>query len=183
MPPPPDSLSAEDRRILLALARQAIQAALEERPAPQPPEREALRRVCGVFVSLHAGSRLRGCIGMIESPAPLPETVARVARNAAFEDPRFPPLAAEELPGVAIEISVLSPMQLTPPELIEPGRHGLWIRKSHFSGLLLPQVAARYQWNRERFLEETCAKAGLDRQAWRDPETRIHTFTAEVFSE
>jgi hypothetical protein len=109
--------------------------------------------------------------------------VARVARNAAFEDPRFPALAAEELPGVSIEISVLSPMQLTSPELIEPGRHGLWIRKSHFSGLLLPQVAARFHWSRERFLEETCVKAGLDRQAWRDPETRIHTFTAEVFSE
>ncbi len=183
MPRLPDPLCEEDRRALLEAARRAIRAKLEEQPAPAAPDRETLRRECGAFVSLHIGERLRGCIGMIESRAPLAATVARVAVNAAFDDPRFPPLTAEELASVKIEISVLSPMRAAAPEQIEPGRDGLWIRKGGFSGLLLPQVAARYGWSRERFLEETCRKAGLDPQAWRDAETLIHAFTAEVFSE
>lgn len=138
---------------------------------------------CGVFVSLHIQGRLRGCIGLVESNLPLAATVALCARSAALEDSRFQPLQESELERVAIEISVLSPLQPIAADVVEPGVHGLLIRKSGFSGLLLPQVAARYQWSREKFLEETCVKAGLTRTAWMDPDTRIFGFTAEVFTE
>lgn len=176
-------LPSDDRCALLVLARRAITAAVTQQPAPSLPALSADLGPCGAFVSLHVSGRLRGCIGMIEAPGPLAETVLRCAAAAAIEDPRFDPVTIAEVPNLEIEVSVLSPLRAARPEEVEPGKHGLRIRQGYRSGLLLPQVATRYSWSRERFLEETCHKAGLPRDAWRDPETRIEVFTAEVFSE
>jgi AmmeMemoRadiSam system protein A len=176
-------LLSDDRRALLALARQAITAAVAKDPAPALPVLTADPGPCGAFVSLHLRGRLRGCIGMIESPGPLAETVARCAVAAALEDPRFDPVTPNEVPELEIEVSILSPLRPVRADEVEPGTHGLRIRRGYASGLLLPQVAARYHWSRERFLEETCHKAGLPADAWREPDTRIEVFTAEVFAE
>jgi AmmeMemoRadiSam system protein A len=137
----------------------------------------------GAFVTLHRRGRLRGCIGRIEPIEPLADVVAHCAAAAAEEDPRFSPLQADELVELEIEISVLSPLEAATPEEVEPGRHGLVVSKGLRRGVLLPQVAVQYMWTRERFLEETCHKGGLETDAWTHPETRIEIFTAEVFSE
>lgn len=172
--------------MLLELARRTItRAVLEGGPGFSPVERlpGAIERPCGVFVSLHTRGRLRGCIGQLESPAPLAETVARCAVAAALEDPRFPSLRSEELGEVQIEISVLSRPERIEASQVRVGEHGLLVTRGRMRGLLLPQVAREYRWTSERFLQETCAKAGLERDAWKDPATRIEAFTAEVFSE
>lgn len=127
---------------------------------------------------------LRGCIGHLESSEPLDRTVADVAVAAAFEDPRFPALAGDESDAVRIEISVLSPFHgITDPAEIEPGVHGLLVRRGLRSGLLLPQVATEQGWGRQELLEHTCRKAGLPRDAWLDPATRLEIFSAHVFGE
>jgi len=129
-----------------------------------------------------AGS-LRGCVGKPESPDPLDTTVARCAVLSAFEDPRFPALREDELEAIQIEVSVLSPLVPARPEDVEAGLHGVSLSRGAFRGLLLPQVAREFGWSREKLLCETCRKAGLDPFAWKDPETRLSTFTAQSFSE
>lgn len=180
----PIPIVSMERRRLLEAARRSIVAAVA---AGHVPDLYALplkvRRRCGVFVTLRAGRRLRGCIGQPDSPHPLEQTVIRCAALAALHDPRFPPLRQEEVALVEIEISVLSETVPTPPQQIEVGRHGLAVSSGSFRGLLLPQVAQEFGWDRERFLAETCRKAGLDADAWKSPETRVEAFIAEVFSE
>ena len=176
-------LPSDDRRALLQLARQAITAAVTKQPAPALPVLSSDPGPCGAFVSLHVGGRLRGCIGMIESAGPLADTVLRCAAAAALGDPRFEPVPAVEVPNLEIEVSVLSPLRAARPDEVEPGIHGLRVRQGYASGLLLPQVATRYRWSRARFLDETCHKAGLPPNAWREPDSHIEVFTAEVFSE
>jgi AmmeMemoRadiSam system protein A len=143
---------------------------------------EVLLEPRGLFVSIHEGNALRGCIGNIQPSNPLYVTTANSAIAAAVSDPRFPPMTLDELPHVDFELSVLGPIeQVTDVESIEIGRHGLIVSKGNAKGLLLPQVASQYRWNRERFLAETCRKAGLrpeDRQ-----NVQIYRFTAEVFGE
>ncbi|MGH9816410.1 MAG: AmmeMemoRadiSam system protein A [Candidatus Acidiferrales bacterium] len=177
------SFSKDDRRALLELAREAVTAAVTRQTSPPIPPLGSDSASCGVFVSLHLRGRLRGCIGVLEGAGSLAETVARCAVSAALEDPRFEPLTAVELAELEFEVSVLSALRTATPDEVEPGRHGLRVRQGDFSGLLLPQVATRYHWSRERFLEETCNKAGLPADAWRDPATQIEVFTAEVFAE
>ena len=127
---------------------------------------------------------LRGCIGYIEGIKPLWEAVRDMARAAALEDPRFPPVRPEEVPELEIEISVLTPLwRVKDIKDIVIGRDGLIIRKGWRQGLLLPQVATEYGWDVKTFLEHTCLKAGLPRDAWKDPEAEIWAFSAEVFSE
>jgi AmmeMemoRadiSam system protein A len=173
-----------ERRELLALARSAIEAAVQRGDSPDLPVASPLLAVpSGAFVSLHERGRLRGCIGQIDAIHPLAVTVARCAAAAAMEDPRFPPVTPDELSGLEIEISVLSPLLPVRPEEIEVGRHGLLVSRGWQRGLLLPQVATQFHWNRERFLQETCHKAGLEADAWQNPGTKIEAFTAEVFSE
>jgi AmmeMemoRadiSam system protein A len=177
-------LSSDDCRLLLDLARRAISSAIiEKRILDFSPYPSTLTQPAGAFVTLHRDGQLRGCVGQVEASDPLGDAVARAAINAALHDSRFPAVEADEVRRLEIEISVLSPPEPIAPETILPGHHGLLIVKGEHRGLLLPQVAAGRQWSSQRFLEETCAKAGLPRDAWRDPATRIFAFTAEVFSD
>jgi AmmeMemoRadiSam system protein A len=177
-------LCSDDCRALLELARRAISSAVIEKRIPDfPPYRAALSEPTGAFVTLHRDGQVRGCVGQVESPDSLADTVARAAINAALHDSRFPAVEAEEVESLEIEISVLSPPEPIAPGAILLGRHGLLIVEGEHRGLLLPQVATERQWSLQRFLEETCAKAGLPRDAWREPSTRILAFTAEVFSD
>lgn len=181
------SLSREAQRYLLWLARRALEQHFRNAPldlktlgasVPEP----ALAELGGAFVTLHRQGRLRGCIGYIQPTRPLYVTVAEAALDAAFHDPRFPPLEASELPEVEIEISLLSPCFDIRPEEVEVGQHGLIVSQGALRGLLLPQVATEYGWDREHFLEETCLKAGLAPDAWKKG-AHLEAFTAEVFSE
>jgi AmmeMemoRadiSam system protein A len=175
------------RTQLLSIARTSIEAVLKgARPqvdaASLDPE---LTRPSGAFVSLHThDGDLRGCIGSIQPVAPLCHAVSSNAVNAAFRDPRFYPLTPDELPRVHVEISVMSPIEVvTDVSTIEVGRDGLIISRGGRAGLLLPQVATEYGWDRETFLAQTCAKAGLPADSWRRPDCRIERFSAEVFGE
>lgn len=177
-------LSSEEWLELLGIARRAISTAiLEERLLDLPPIAPNLKVPRCVFVSLFRGGKLRGCVGQIENPGPLAEGVCRAAINAALHDPRFAPVAAEEIISLDIEVSILSPLERVAAEEIVAGLHGVLIVQSPNRGLLLPRVASERGWSGQRLLEETCAKAGLARDAWRDPATQLFAFTAEVFSE
>lgn len=145
-----------------------------------PPDLPA--ECCGAFVTLHKGEHLRGCIGHIEVLKPLPQTVRECAVASALYDPRFEPVTPDELPDLRIEISVLSPFVEIAPEQVEVGVHGLLISRGARRGLLLPQVAVQWEWDRERFLSETCRKAGLEGDAWQHG-AKVQAFTAQVFAE
>jgi len=178
------SLSEADRRSALELARTAVVSAVSHRKLPDLIPLEGIfaeRR--GVFVTLHVRGRLQGCIGVTEANEPLGEAIVRCAASAALEDPRFAPMTKDQLKELSIEMSLLSPLEPIAPEAIEIGRHGLLIQLHAQRGLLLPQVAIEHQLTRELFLEETCRKAGLRREAWRDPEARLLSFTCDVFCE
>jgi AmmeMemoRadiSam system protein A len=180
-------LTRHQRTQLLTIARTSIEATMEGRR----PEldlsalEEELRRPSGAFVTLNERSgELRGCIGSIEAVAPLAQAVASSAVNAAFRDPRFYPVTKEELPNLHIEISVMSPIvPVTDVDEIEVGRDGLIVSRGGRAGLLLPQVATEYGWDRDTFLRQTCLKAGLPADCWQSPECRIEKFSAEVFGE
>jgi AmmeMemoRadiSam system protein A len=179
------NLSTADQQLLLKVARDSIAAHLQGRePAPVKTSSPVLREPRGAFVSLHRHGQLRGCIGYIEAIKPLLQAVQQMAVAAAFQDPRFRPLQADELPDLEIEISVLSPLKLIKSiDEIEVGRDGLYIIKGMYRGLLLPQVATEYHWDRRTFLEQTCRKACLPPDAWQEPETQIYTFTAQIFAD
>jgi AmmeMemoRadiSam system protein A len=179
------SLEPKERRWLLALARRTIEAQLAGMALPEgDPDDGPLIEHRGAFVTLTAGDRLRGCIGHVLAAEPLWISVRSNAVNAAFHDPRFTPVTGEELPSLVLEISALSPLwEVSEPAEIVVGRDGLTIEKGRFRGLLLPQVASRYGWTPEEFLDQTCLKAGLNTGDWRDPSARIGAFSAEVFSE
>jgi AmmeMemoRadiSam system protein A len=178
------SLSETDRQSLLELARRAIAEAVSLQKSTEeisPGGVFAEKR--GVFVTLHRLGRLRGCIGVVDAFEPLGESIARCAANAALHDPRFSPVRADELPELEIELSLLSSLEPILPEKIEIGKHGLLISQGSKRGLLLPQVAVEHKFGRDQFLEETCRKAGLNANAWQEPETQILGFACEVFSE
>ena len=180
----PEEMDAEDRRFLLELARTAITARLCDRPLPSPmPDSAFLLETRGAFVTLKINDVLRGCIGHVIGVAPLWRAVRDNAVAAAFDDPRFPPLTSDELQQVGIEISVLTPLCRSSAEEVVVGRHGILIESGAARGLLLPQVATEYGWDRETFLDHTCRKAGLEPGCWRRPDTTISTFSAEVFGE
>ncbi len=177
-------LADREKQLLLEVARRALTAGVERRESiPDFPDDEVLRQPGGAFVTLHRRGRLRGCVGQLPSKDPLIEVVAHCAKAAALEDQRFKPVRAEEVAEIEIELSILSPLQDTTLEKIEAGKHGLVVSRGWQRGVLLPQVATEFKWQAARFLEETCVKAGLEREAWQDPHTRIQAFTAEVFSD
>jgi AmmeMemoRadiSam system protein A len=179
-------LDAHERRELLRIAR----ATLREHFAsgmipPGAPHRAVLVAPAGAFVTLHNGKELRGCIGTFAETTPLFRAIQEMAISAATRDPRFEPLAADELPDVDIEISVLSGLSKieSPPDGIKIGEHGLHVTKGFLRGVLLPQVAVENSWSAEEFLCQTCKKAGLDPMAWKDPKAVVEVFTAQVFAE
>jgi AmmeMemoRadiSam system protein A len=176
-------LTDEEKTELRRIARTVIEDKSKGREIPSfSSASEKLEEERGAFVTLYKRGILRGCIGSLEPCAPLYKTVERMAQAAAFEDPRFRPVTEEELPYLELEISALTPMEeVDDPEMIEVGRHGILIKKGFQSGLLLPQVAAERNWDRRTFLEETCRKAGLDKNAWLDDDTEIYVFSADVF--
>jgi AmmeMemoRadiSam system protein A len=172
----------EERRVLKELARTSIEKALfgkEEQPLNIP---RALKKKRGAFVCLKTRGQLKGCIGYVRARMPLDETVRRMAYEAAFHDPRFMPLDAREWEHTDIEISVLTPMRkIRDINEIQVGVHGLYIESGSSSGLLLPQVATEHGLDRQTFLEYTCEKAGLPRNAWQSERTNIYIFSADVF--
>ncbi|MEW5818450.1 MAG: AmmeMemoRadiSam system protein A, partial [Spirochaetota bacterium] len=169
-------LNAQEKQILLQTAREVISARLEKRKPLFSKPNENLQQQCGAFVTLHKHGKLRGCIGHITGLSPLIETIKEVAAASAFQDPRFPPLAADEIKDIDIEISVLTPLErITDPGIIEPGKHGIYIKRRGYSGVLLPQVATEQGWDRETFLTHTCYKAGLPGDCWEDPAVEIYT--------
>ncbi|MBK8988811.1 MAG: AmmeMemoRadiSam system protein A [Chloroflexi bacterium] len=176
----PLRLTPAQGQTLLRLARAALRHYLAVgEMLPVEADDPDLQQPAGVFVTLrlrddllvpHAG-RLRGCIGHIEPDWPLAQVVAAMAVKAATRDPRFPPLTLAELDDIAIEISILSPLQrVEDVSQIEVGRHGLCLQHGRQRGLLLPQVAVIFGWTREEFLQNLCRKAGLPWFAWREGE-------------
>lgn len=180
-------LNQEQRSQLLRIARESIEAMLEGHLPHLDPAtlHDDLKRPSGAFVTLNERTgELRGCIGSIEAREPLAQAVSSSAINAAFRDPRFYPVTRQELPNLHIEISVMSPIvPVSSIDEIQVGRDGLIISRGSRAGLLLPQVATEYGWDRETFLSQTCVKAGLPPDAWRSPGCRIEKFSAEVFGE
>lgn len=174
--------SPEERALLLQWAHESILAALEDRRISLTPPGAHLAEPRGVFTSLHLEGHLRGCVGYVLPVAPLYQAVADTARAAAFEDSRFCPVTLEEAGRLEVELSVLSPPEPIAPDEIEVGHHGLLISMAGQRGLLLPQVAVQYRWDRAMFLEQTCRKAGLPREAWLNGAS-VEAFTAEVFGE
>jgi AmmeMemoRadiSam system protein A len=179
-----ESLSNDDKSALLRIARQSlVETIVHDRRSQPDASTGILAERRGAFVTLHVCGRLRGCVGQVEAQKSLAETVARCAISAAREDDRFDPVRADEVTQLEIEISVLSaPTPITANEIVI-GKHGLIVECSQFRGLLLPQVATERHWSVEKFLSETCLKAGLPSDAWKSAETQIFGFTADVFSE
>ncbi|MGQ9813199.1 MAG: AmmeMemoRadiSam system protein A [Dissulfurimicrobium sp.] len=180
-----EQFNKKERRFLLELARNTIKAKLAGTQLDIPTVSEQnLKRHLGVFVTLHKHGNLRGCIGTFVSDKPLYEQVMDMAISSAFHDPRFRPLTAHELKDIEIEISVLSPLRpITSINEIEPGKHGIYIINEPYRGVLLPQVAIEYGWDRLTFLDQTCLKAGLSPGCWKDPATTIYIFSAEIFND
>lgn len=178
-------LSPSARAWLLARAREVIaHAARQTQPGPAIDAPAELDEPAGCFVTLHrADGELRGCIGTFEARESVRRVVERMAVAAAFEDPRFAPLAPGEVESCRLEISVLSPRRAIRPEEVVVGRHGLAIRRGMRQGVLLPQVATERGWDATTFLSALCQKAGLPTDAWRAPDTELECFEAEVFGE
>lgn len=180
--PPEFTLSSEEKKGLLELARSTVNDFVRNgKVADHKTQNSNISTYKGAFVTLKKHGQLRGCIGFIEPVAPLFETVIQASIYAACRDPRFPPVSTEELEDLEIEISVLSPLRkIDSPQLIEVGKHGLFISKGDNSGLLLPQVAVENHWSRQTFLEQACLKAGLAADSWKSG-AEIFIFEAIVF--
>jgi AmmeMemoRadiSam system protein A len=179
-------INNDQRKTLLRIARQSIAAVLDGRSPEWKAQDvdEMLRQPAGAFVTLTRDGDLRGCIGSIRAVEPLYKAVASSAISAAIRDPRFPPLRPGELEQLELEISVMGPIErVTNIEDINVGRDGLIISRGAYAGLLLPQVATEYGWDRLVFLEHTCRKAGLPADAWRAQDCRIEKFSAFVFGD
>jgi len=181
----PPVLDTNQRTELLRLARRSLETMVEGEtlPVAPPAPGSVLDRHDGVFVTLKRGGQLRGCVGRITTDAPLTRSVADLARSAAREDPRFPPLRAGELPELRIEVTVLTPLEpIEGPQDVVVGQHGLVAERGFNRGLLLPQVATEQGWNARTFVEQTCLKAGLPTDAWLEG-GKLSRFEAVFFAE
>jgi len=181
------AISQKDRETLLRLARESVAATVSHKPGPKAPKAEGVlgeRRGC--FVTLTNKGRLRGCIGTFHPQKPLAEQVIEMAAAAAH-DPRFvfDPVTPRELPGLTIQVSVLSELEpIADPLDIELGVHGIYVVRGAASGCFLPEVATETGWSKQEFLSQCCAgKAGMDANAWRDGSAKVYTFTSEKFSD
>ena len=170
---------------LLEIAREAICHQVNgEAYTPIPREEKTLNERAGCFVTIKKNGRLRGCIGNFQSQQPLFREVAIMAAASASEDPRFPPMKAEELENFSLEITILSPLKkIEDTEQIEVGVHGIYIEKGFHRGVLLPQVATEYGWDRETFLQQTCLKAGIAADSWQFPDAEIYIFSGQIIHE
>lgn len=184
------TLPDAEQKFLSHQVRMSIEAGLAGKAVadiPQPPQTtfasdSVVFRRLGAFVTLHLNGNLRGCIGNIIGREPLYATVWHMARAAAFEDPRFPPLSLSEWPRVNLEISVLD--ELTPcpdPQAVEVGRHGLVLQYAGRSGVFLPQVPVEQGWDRLAYLDNLCLKAGLPTGTWKQPGAQLYWYEAAVF--
>ena len=180
--PSPDQYSPGERVLLLRLAHEAIESALEARPTPLAPPNKHLTENRGVFNTLYSNGHLRGCVGYVFPVLPLYRAVFETARAAASQDTRFSPVTLEEAPTLKVSLSVLSNVSPTTPEQIEIGKHGLIVSFGTRRGLLLPQVPVEHNWDSLTFLQQTCRKAGLPADAWQNGAT-LDVFTAEVFGD
>ncbi|MCD6162133.1 MAG: AmmeMemoRadiSam system protein B [candidate division Zixibacteria bacterium] len=177
-------LSNDEKMLLLNLSREAIRAVFSKNQfeLDESEYSGVLAEERGAFVTLTIGGQLRGCIGYIKAVKPLYQTIAEMAVQAAFHDPRFRPLTESEFESVDIEISVLTPMTLVEdPNTVVVGRDGLYIIRGYNSGLLLPQVPVEQGWDKETFLNQTCLKAGLPSGTWKEAGTQIYRFQADIF--
>jgi AmmeMemoRadiSam system protein A len=174
-----------EKTALLDIVKRTIVSKVNNKNLPKiTVDSEMLQESRGAFVTLKKKGHLRGCIGYIKAVKPLWEVVQEMAVAAAFHDPRFPSVQVEELKDISVEISVLSPLErIKNVDDIVVGKHGLYIVRGYNSGLLLPQVAIEYGWDRKTFLRETCHKAGLSSDDWMDKETEIYIFSADYFGD
>jgi AmmeMemoRadiSam system protein A len=177
-----NEFTPEERAVLLKLAHESILSALERREISLTPPSPHLEEPRGAFTTIYFHGNLRGCVGYVFPVASLYRTVAETARAAAFEDTRFSPVSPQEAPELDVSLSILSPLRVITPEEVEIGRHGLVVSHGGRRGLLLPQVPVEHQWDRATFMEQTCRKAGLPLDAWRQGAT-LEAFTAEVFGD
>jgi len=179
-------LPSESQRKLIELSRQALEGFVRgiEREREQIDDPYLQSCEYGAFVSLHKKEELRGCIGNCAPKARLFETVTEMTEAAASRDPRVKPVAKKELAEIRIDITVLSPLEpLEDPLILEIGKHGLYIASGVKRGVLLPQVATQYGWDIKTFLEQTCLKAGLRKNAWRESDAQVSGFTALIIEE
>lgn len=176
-------MTPSEKKAVLEFAKRSLEAAVSGGTPPGVPDSGVLSGGGGAFVTLKTKGRLRGCIGHFQGLGSLGETIRAMAAEAALGDPRFMPVSPEELPGIRVEVSVLSPMKPIEPRDVIPGTHGLYVRMGFRSGTLLPQVASEEGWDRETFLAHTCLKASLPPDAWLDPATELLAYTAEVIRE
>ena len=175
-------LSHEEKEQLRGVAKRAIEGVLFGIDEARFEASDRLKEKGGAFVTIRNKHQLRGCIGHITGHLPLHETIREMAIQAAFHDPRFGSLKQDEWKDTDVEISVLTPMKkIDTIDEIQVGLHGLYIEKGSYSGLLLPQVAIENEWDRTAFLEYTCYKAGIPKDAWKSKDTDIYIFSAEVF--
>ncbi len=179
-------MTDEQKKLLLCVVRDSVNAVVTGKSVPSPKSDDPeLNEHCGCFVTLKNRGRLRGCLGNFVSEVALIELIAEMAKASATSDPRFAgdPVTAGELEHLDVEISVLSPLKLTDDPLsIRLGVDGIYIKRGFSSGCFLPQVADEAGWSKEEFLSYCCAhKAGLAYDAWKDAETEVYFFTAEVF--
>jgi len=179
------TLSDKEQKILLQIARRTLEGqAMGNGGSRVDVAAEKLMEKRGVFVTLQKKGMLRGCIGYVKPVQPLAMAVSEMTIAASSHDPRFPAVDLSELKDIHIEISVLSPMKrVRDPAEVKVGQHGLYIMKGENAGLLLPQVATSNSWGREEFLNQTCVKAGLPSTAWKERDTQIYLFSAQIFSE
>ena len=176
-------LSDHDKETLRHIAKTVVENKARGKQVPEfTVDSPVLKEKRGAFVTINKLGQLRGCIGYVQPYKPLYQTVEEMAAQAAFNDPRFDPVTEMELPDLEIEISVLTPLRrIKDVEEIEVGKHGILIEKGFYSGLLLPQVATEYGWDRKKFLEHTCLKAGLPTNAWMEKDVAISIFSADIF--
>jgi len=172
----------EERKWLLRLAHQSIESALTLIDIPIGSVSDHLSQSRGAFTTIYVNRELRGCVGYVMPVAPLYRTVWETARAAAFSDTRFPAITVDELPNLAVSLSILSSLTPISAEEIEIGRHGLVVAHEGHRGLLLPQVPGEHGWDRVTFLEQTCRKAGLPANAWQRG-AKLEAFTAELFGD
>ncbi len=178
------SFTRAERVRLLQFVREALERDLAGAELPAPPPFPRLAETGSCFVTLKEAGELRGCIGNIEAFEALGENLLRNAINASQSDPRFPPLEAEELPFILIELSILTPASpIASAEEFRIGQDGIILRLGGRGAVFLPQVAPEQHWDRETTLRYLSRKAGLPEDAWRRPEARLFTFQAEVFGE